>query len=87
MLTILCRLAFPRLINALVSIKGTAQHALEMFRRTLPNGPLAVASIDSPTDSAKSFTKRANSQHPKNGVTLGIASDSGGGELRTSLKS
>src|SRR3954451_20849992 len=48
-----------------------AQHVMEMFRRTLPDGLFARASTDSPTDSLKSLpSQRASAplagkaQHP-----------------------
>jgi hypothetical protein len=47
-----------------------AQHAIEMFRRSLPNGAVSIVSTSSPIGSPKSSQQPANSTPPNNGQRL-----------------
>src|ERR1700678_483482 len=70
----------PALVTA-----SSVQHALQMFRRILPNETSRVA-WDSPSGSPKSSSKRASLRHPENGQRLaGQADDSGGGGISLSV--
>ena len=59
-------------LDGVIDSRLFAQHAIEMFRRSLPDGPPRRASIDSRIASPKSSPKFANSASPLNGQRLAV---------------